>query len=90
MGVINVTLDYDANKAMKSDDIKDTVDYKTITKKIIALVESSKFFLLEKLAAEILQIALEPALVEQASVRIDKPQALRFAKSVSVEVSRTK
>ncbi len=85
--VINVTIDYDATKAAASDDIKDTVDYKAITKKIIKKVEASAFFLLEKLADQILKIATESPLVKQATVRVDKPQALRFADSVSVEVS---
>ena len=88
--VINVAIDFDAAKAGKSDSIKDTVDYKTITKRIIKEVEASSFFLLEKLAQVILNIVMENPKVKEASVRVDKPFALRFADSVSVEVSGKK
>jgi D-erythro-7,8-dihydroneopterin triphosphate epimerase len=86
--VINVSLEFDATSAAKSDDIKDTVDYKAITKKIIKLVEESEFFLLETLADRIMAIALGDPKVQEAAVRVDKPQALRFSDSVSVELHR--
>ena len=85
--VINIILTYDSQKASKSDQIKDAVDYKTITKKIIKEVEGSEYQLLEKLADSVLKIAMENPKVLSALVRIDKPLALRFARSVSVEVS---
>lgn len=88
--VINIALDYDAKSAIASDDLSKTVDYKAMTKKIIHEVEKSEFFLLEKLADCVLNIVMQSPLVQQASVRIDKPQALRFADSVSVEVSGQK
>lgn len=86
--VINVTLHYDASAAIASDDLKEAVDYKTITKKIIKKVENSQFFLLEKLTDMILDIVMENPAVQEASVRVDKPFALRFSNSVSVELSR--
>ena len=85
--VINITIDYAAGKSVKSDEIKDTLDYKTLTKKIIKEVEGSQYFLLEKLCHQILAIVLESPKVKEASVRVDKPNALRFADSVSVELS---
>lgn len=86
--VINITIIYDAKKASASDNIKDTVDYKAITKDIIKLVEGSKYKLIEKLAAAILKIVLSDKKVKEAVVRVDKPFALRFADSVSVELSK--
>lgn len=83
--VINVSLEYDASAAAKSDNIGDAVDYKKITKKIISMVRKSKFHLLEKLTQNVLDIVLEDKKIKKASVRIDKPLALRFAKSVSLE-----
>jgi FolB domain-containing protein len=86
--VINITLEFDATRASKSDDIKDTVDYKTLTKKVIKAVEESRFNLLEALGAAILKLALGDPKVLNATVRIDKPQALRFADSVSLELTQ--
>jgi D-erythro-7,8-dihydroneopterin triphosphate epimerase len=88
--VINVTFAYDARKASESDDIKDAVDYKTITKKIIQHVEGSQYHLIEKLAATILKIVMDIPAVQLSTVKIDKPQALRFADSVSIELSDSK
>ncbi len=85
--IINIALEFNAKKAAKSDKLKDTVDYKGLTKKIIAKVESSKYFLIEKLAGQILDIIMKTPGVEKTSVRIDKPGALRFAKSVSVTLT---
>jgi FolB domain-containing protein len=84
--VINVELEFNASKAIKTDDVNDTVDYKVITKKIIQHVEGSKYFLLEKMAGSVLKIILDDPKVKRAKVRIDKPGALRFARSVSVEL----
>lgn len=85
--LINITMEFDAGKAAQSDDLRDTVDYKTLTKKIIGFVEGSKFFLLEKLTDQVLKLVMKDKRVLAATVRIDKPTALRFAKSVSVELS---
>jgi D-erythro-7,8-dihydroneopterin triphosphate epimerase len=81
--VINATIQFDAASALHSDQIKDTLDYKTLTKNIIDHVEKSRWFLLEKLTRSVLDLILEDPRVKKASVEIDKPMALRFADSVS-------
>ena len=88
--LINVTLLADTRAAGASDDIADAVNYRTIAKRIIALVEGSSFFLVEKLAAEIAAICLQDARVERARVRVEKPGALRFARSVGIEIERSR
>lgn len=85
--VVNVELTCELSAAAKSDNIDDTVDYKALNKAIIALVESSSFYLLEALAQRILVVCLEDPKVKCATVSVDKPGALRFARSVAVEVS---
>jgi 2-amino-4-hydroxy-6-hydroxymethyldihydropteridine diphosphokinase len=88
--LINITLHADTRAAGASDDIADAVNYRTITKRIIRSVEGSQFFLVEKMAAEIAAICLEDPRVERATVRVEKPGALRFARSVGVEIERTR
>ena len=85
---INIIMELDVSKAAQSDDIKDTIDYKALKKKIMGFVKSSRFNLLERLAAEVLNIVMKDRRIKFACVKIDKPLALRFARSVSVEVSR--
>ena len=86
--MIDIDLHADMRAAGRSDDIRDSVDYRALTKRIIALVESSKFYLVEKLAAEIASLCLEDKRVERARVAVEKPLALRFARSVGVTVER--
>ncbi|SVC03354.1 uncharacterized protein METZ01_LOCUS256208 [marine metagenome] len=88
--LINIVLYVDSHLAAKSDDISDSANYRTITKEIIKLVESSKFYLIEKLASEIATICLKSQQVETVSVNVQKPTALRFAKSVGITIERSK
>lgn len=85
--IINVKIQYPAEKATVSDNMDDALNYRTITKKIIALVENNQFGLLEKMTNDVLAIASEHPWVSTASVEIDKPHALRFADSVSLELT---
>jgi dihydroneopterin aldolase/D-erythro-7,8-dihydroneopterin triphosphate epimerase len=88
--LINIVLHADTRAAGASDDIDDAVNYRTITKRVIKLVEESQFYLVEKLAAEIAATCLEDPRVEAVTVRVEKPGALRFARSVGVEIHRTR
>jgi len=85
--VINALIEFDATKPSISDDEKDTLDYKVITKAIIKHVESGKFRLVEKLNADIVAIIMDNPQVLKTQVRVEKPHALRFADSVSVSLS---
>jgi len=86
--ILNIEFEFDSDAAAKSDDIKDTVDYKTLKRKIIKYVENSKVFLLEKMADDILNILFKDPKVQSAQVEVDKPNALRYTDSVSVVASR--
>ena len=82
--LINVSLTVDTRPAGRSDDIADAVNYRTITKDVIDLVENSKFFLVERMVEEIARLCLSDERVERVRVSIEKPAALRFARSVGV------
>ncbi|MFQ5576914.1 MAG: dihydroneopterin aldolase [Anaerolineae bacterium] len=88
--IINITLFANHGSAAESDHIQDTVNYKTLTKQVIKLVEGSQFYLVEKLAAEINRLCLQDRRVTRAIVTVEKPGALRFARSVGVTVDRSK
>lgn len=85
--IINLEIEADVpNMAMESDEPVDIFDYKTITKKIIALVQDGRFKLLEVLTKRILDVIMANEKVKWARVEVDKPHALRFAESVSLEM----
>ena len=85
--IINAKIEYSASQAADSDDMANALNYRTITKEIISLVENNRFSLLEKLTADVLAIASAHPSVQFAEVEIDKPYALRFADSVSLCLS---
>jgi FolB domain-containing protein len=88
--LINIVLMADLHKAGESDDITDTVNYRTVSKKAIAHAEAAQRFTVEALAADIARICLEEPAVQQVRVRVEKPGAVRFAKSVGVEIERSR
>ena len=78
-----------SKKALETDEPVDILDYKTITKKVIALVQDGRFKLLEVLTQKILDLILENQKVKWARVEVDKPHALRFAESISLVMEST-
>lgn len=86
--LINLVIHADLSKAARSDRFEDSVDYRALKKKVLYMVEGSKYYLLEALAEAIAGICLENPGIEQVQVRVDKPSALQFARSVGVEIER--
>ncbi|GAB7087609.1 dihydroneopterin triphosphate 2'-epimerase [Marinifilum fragile] len=84
--VINMSIKADVSKAIKNDDVDNSYNYKVITKKVIALVQEGKFKMLENLTQQVLDLIMKNPNVEWAKVEVDKPHALRFAESVSIEL----
>jgi FolB domain-containing protein len=87
---LNITLFADLRAAGLSDCLADTVDYKSIKRDVRSLVEGSSFQLVEALAAAVARRCLQAPGVSRVQVRLDKPGALRFARSVAVEIDRTR
>lgn len=88
--VISITIHADLAEAGRSDNFALTVDYKSVKKRVVELVEGSEFHLIESLAESVAAVCLEPELVERVDVLVEKPGALRFARTVGVEISRSK
>ena len=87
--LVDITMWADTRAAAASDDIEDAVNYRTIAKAVIAHIEAGEPMLVERLAAEIAAICLDAdPRVEEVEVAVEKPGALRFARSVGVIVRR--
>jgi FolB domain-containing protein len=87
---INITLFADQSKAGKSDDIQDCINYRTVAKKVIAQPETARRFTVQALAADLVRLCLEAAEVVKVRMRVEKPAAVRFDKTVGVEIERSK
>jgi FolB domain-containing protein len=88
--LINLEVFLDTRKAGESDRVEDSLNYRTMTKAIIAYVESSSHFLVEALVARIARIAVVEFGAERVVARVEKVGALRFAKAVGVEIDRSR
>jgi len=86
--LINLVLETDLRFAGKTDHIDDTIDYKALKLAIMNRVEKSEFQLIESIAERIAEIALQNTGVQSVTVTVDKPGALRFSRSVAVEITR--
>ena len=87
--IIQIELEVDTSAAEHNDDYqsKDFYDYRSMTKSIIKLVEESQYDLLEALTSRVLEEIMTNQLVKKARVEIEKPHALRYSRTVSVEKS---
>jgi FolB domain-containing protein len=88
--LINIVLFTDLHKAGESDDIHDSVDYRSVAKKVLAHAETARRLTVEALAADLAKVCLQEARVEKVRVRVEKPGAVRFSRSVGVEIERAK
>ncbi len=86
--IVNVILYTDITKGGINDDIEKCVNYRTVAKAIIAHVEQTHRYTVEALATDISAICLENPAVSKVRVRVEKPGAVRFSKSVGVEILR--
>ena len=87
--LVNVTMWADTRAAAASDDIADAVNYRTSNKALITHLETARPMLVERLADELATICLDlDHRVRKVELTVEKPGALRHARSVGVTVTR--
>ena len=87
--LINLVLFVDLTRAGRSDHAEDTVDYRAVKKDVFAAAEGSQFHLAEALAERVADVCLSHG-VDRVQVTVEKPAALRFARSVAVQIERAR
>ena len=87
--IIQIEVEVDTSAVENNDDYKaeSFYDYRSMTKSIIKLVEESQHDLLEALTSRVLEEIMNNPLVKKSKVEIEKPHALRYSRTVSVEKS---
>ncbi len=88
--LINIILFADTRRAGETDNLKYSVNYSTMSKKVLAHAESVARLTVEALADDLAKICLEEEGVQKVIVRVEKPGAVRFTKSVGVEIERSR
>lgn len=87
--LIDLTMAWDQQAAGASDALADALDYDTLSKAVVELVQSRPRQLIETVAAEIATLILDKFNVPTVTVRVEKPQALAAATTVGVEITRS-
>src|SRR3546814_14123865 len=82
-------MQFDNRVPAASDDIADTLNYKAVSKRVIAYVSQSDFGLVETLAERVAAIILEEFGVQRVRLKLSKPGAVRGARAVGVVIERT-
>lgn len=88
--LVNAVLYTDTRKAAETDSIDYCVNYSTMAKKIMAMAERNQRKTVEAFAADIAEECLSHPLVSRVIIRVEKTSAVRFTKSVGVEIEREK
>jgi FolB domain-containing protein len=86
--LINIVLFTDTMQASQTDQIEDCLNYSTVAKKVRACAEKAQRYTVEALAGDLAALCLADPAVQKVRVRVEKPGAVRFSRSVGVEIER--
>ena len=86
----NIVIDVDQNVLPNEKDIKSIVDYEKITNNLKNLAKSKKYNFLESLAEDSFKEIFEDKRINSVKIKIEKPEAIKNADSVGVEVFKSR
>ena len=86
----NIVIDVDQNTLPNEKDIKSIVDYEKITNNLKNLVKNKKYNFLESLAEDSFKEIFEDKRINSVTIKIEKPDAIKNATSVGVEIFKTR
>jgi len=86
--VFDLEMASDIRKAASSDHIDDTLDYKSVAKRVIQFVEASEFQLVETLAEKVAELILNEFEVPWIRLKLNKTGAIRGASGVGILIER--
>ena len=86
----NIVMEVNPNTIPDEHDIKSIVDYEKITQKLENLVKTKKYNFLESLAEDSFKEIFEDKRINSVKIKIEKPEAIKNAESVGVEVFKNR
>ena len=86
----NIVIDVDRNTLPNEEDIKSIIDYEKITNKLENLTKKKKYNFLESLAEDSFEEIFKDKRINSVKIKIEKPEAIKNAESVGVEVFKTR
>ena len=85
---VDLEMATDIRQAAASEDIENTLDYKSVSDRLISFIGESEFLLVETMAEEIAQIVLNEFNVPWLRLQLGKPGAVPSATDVGVIIER--
>lgn len=86
--IFDIEMAVDIRKSAQSDNIDDTLSYKTVAKRLISYVSTSEFELIETLAEKVAGILLDEFKVPWCRLRLNKRGAVRGVRDVGIIIER--
>ena len=86
--IVNIDLSVSEGKGPQSDDIGHVVSYEIVVKKVEQIIADGHINLVETLCEKIAAACLKDKRVMAARVRVEKPDIIKNARSVGVEIER--
>ena len=86
----NIVIDVDNNVLPNEKDIKSIVDYENITNNLKNLVKNKKYNFLESLVEDSFKEIFEDKRINSVKIKIEKPEAIKNAETVGVEVFKSR
>ena len=86
--VLDLQLYVDLQPAAQNDDLRQTVDYASVSQRVLEFVDTARYELIESLAEAVAGLLLAEFAVQKLTLRLSKPGAVPQASSVGVEINR--
>ena len=88
--ILDIELDADLQKAGRSDNVADTLDYGKIAQRLAAVADTSQYQLLEALGEKIATVLLDEFATSKVCLTINKPDILDNVSAVGVRLTRSR
>ncbi len=86
--VFDIEMSFDNRVPAATDAVKDTLDYKAVSKRLIEFVSATEFGLVETLAERCVELVQREFGVRWVRLKLSKPGAVRGARAVGVLIER--
>jgi dihydroneopterin aldolase len=88
--IFNIAIDVNQNTQPDENNEKSIVNYEKITKKLENLIKRKRYNFLESLAEDSFKEIFKDKRINSIKIKIEKPEAIKNAESVGVEVFKTR
>ena len=88
--IFNIVIDINQDTVPNENSLSSIVDYEQITNKLKKLVKDKNYNFLESLAEDSFEEIFEDRRINSVKIKIEKPDAILNAKSVGIEVFKSR